>query len=85
MIGTRKNRTTRFIKRVKHEWKVKYSHFIENTLEKPWDWSTLSENPNSSFDIVLAHLEKPWEWSTLSQNPNIPFDEVLAHPEKPWN
>ena len=45
----------------------------------------LSENPNITFDIVLAHPNKPWNWISLSRNPNITFDIVLAHPDILWD
>ena len=70
MIRTRKHRTEVFRKQTEHEWTEKFWKFIEDNLDKPWDWGWggLSCNPYITFDIVLAHLDKPWNWYSLSQN-----------------
>jgi hypothetical protein len=49
--------------------------------DKPWNWECLSNNPNTTIDMVLANSDKPWRWSYLSENPNITFDIVLANPD----
>ncbi len=85
MIRTRQYRTKKFRKQVECEWTEKFWKFIEDNLDKFWDWNSLSANPNITFDIVLAHPDKPWNWYGLSQNPNITFDNVLAYPDKPWS
>ena len=85
MVFTRKQRTKIFRDQVEHEWKEKFWKFIEDNLDKPWSWRWLSQNPNITFDIVLAHPNKSWDWNGLSRNPNITFDIVLAHPEQPWD
>ena len=85
MILTRKERTKNFRKQVEHEWNVKYKNFIENNLDKPWNWGSLSANINTTFDMVVDHLDKPWDWYNLSFNPNITLDNVLAYPDKPWD
>ena len=53
--------------------------------DKPWDWDSLSRNPNIIFEHVLANPDKPWNWSYLSRNPNVTIENVLANPYKPWN
>src|SRR5205085_974364 len=63
----------------------RYANHLVTLLElfpdKPWDLYGLSQNPNISFDFVLAHPELKWDWYGLSDSPNISFDFVLAHPE----
>ena len=44
MIFTRKQRTNVFRKQTEHEWTEKFWKFIEDNLDKPWDWQTLSRN-----------------------------------------
>ena len=68
MIRTRKHRTNVFRKQIEHEWKEKYWKFIEDNLNKPWNWDRLSQNPNITFDIVQSHPDKPWNWVNLSRN-----------------
>ena len=80
----RTHRTKLFREQVEDEWTEHFWKFIENNIDKPWDWKWLSQNPNITFDIILAHPDKSWNWYWLSLNPNITFDIVLAHPDKPW-
>ena len=61
-ITPRKQRTKVFRKQVECEWTEKFWKFIEDNLDKSWDWRCLSANPNITFDIVLAHPDKPWNW-----------------------
>ena len=74
MIRTRKHRTECFREQVEHEWTEKFWKFVEDNLDKPWNWGYLSSNPNITVDIVLAHPDIPWNWVGLSRNPNITFD-----------
>ena len=85
MVGLRQYRTKVFREQVEDEWKEKYWKFIENNIDKSWNWGLLSSNPNITFDIVLDYPNKPWDWRQLSRNQNITFDMIQSHPEKPWN
>ena len=82
MFITRKERTTFLRKQVEDEWNTKFWTFIEENDDKPWDWNSLSKNPNITLDSVLSHPDKPWNWVLLSLNPNITFDIVHCHPDK---
>jgi hypothetical protein len=42
--------------------------FVEDNLNKPWDWEWLSSNPNMTIDIIESNLNKPWEWNYLSEH-----------------
>jgi hypothetical protein len=44
---------------------------IKDNPDQPWDWRSVSENPNISWDIVTAHLDKPWNFENLASNPGI--------------
>ena len=39
---------------------------INNNLDKPWDWSEISQNPNITMDIINNNLDKPWDWEINS-------------------
>jgi len=69
MNRTRKQRTQIFRKQIEHEWTEKFWKFVEDNLDKPWNWGYLSSNPNITFDMVLTHHELSWNWSGLSANP----------------
>src|SRR5208282_2078649 len=56
-----------------------FREWFENNLDKPWNWSGLSGNPNITWEIVQAHLDKPWNWACLSKNPDITWEIVQAH------
>ena len=82
---TRQYRTKCFREQVDKEWSEHFWKFIENNLDKPWNWGLLSWNPNITFDQVLAHPEKPWHWDGLSRNPRITLNNITNHPELPWD
>jgi hypothetical protein len=49
--------------------------------ELPWDWFTLSQNPNVTIQDVLAHPDKPWALIGLCRNPRITLQELQRHTE----
>ena len=42
--------------------------FIERHLDKPWYWTSLSDNPSIRPSFIESHLDKPWDWDRLSTN-----------------
>uniref|UniRef100_A0A6C0BD74 Uncharacterized protein n=1 Tax=viral metagenome TaxID=1070528 RepID=A0A6C0BD74_9ZZZZ len=40
-------------------------------MNKPWNYSCISRNPNITWEIVQANPDKPWNYNQLLQNPNI--------------
>ena len=30
--------------------------------EEKWDWETISNNPNTTIEIVLEHPNEGWDW-----------------------
>ena len=58
---------------------------IQDNLDKPWDWSSISMNPNITFDITKANSDYPWDWNYIISNPNITIDIIEAHPDKGLN
>lgn len=43
--------------------------------DKPWDWSSLSHNPNITMEWIATHPESndlcAWEWARVCENPNL--------------
>ena len=66
-------------------WNKYWFEFIANNIDKDWDWSWLSCNPNITWEIVEANPDKPWRWYGLSDNPNITMEIVQQNLDKPWN
>ena len=53
--------------------------------DKPWNWTSVSQNPNVTMKIVLANLDKLWDWYKLSCNQSITMKDIVSHPEIPWD
>ena len=70
---------------MKQNWNQHFFAFVEANMDRPWDWSELSRNPNITMDIVEANMDKPWDWDRLSFNPNIVWDIVENNMDKPWH
>jgi hypothetical protein len=47
---------------------------VEANPDKPWDYHSLSLNPNITWDIVETNQEKPWDYEYISINPNITWN-----------
>jgi hypothetical protein len=58
---------------------------VQANPEKPWNYESLSENPNITWEIVDANPQIPWDFHLLSMNPNISFDVVEQNPQIPWS
>jgi hypothetical protein len=50
----------------------------------PWDWGSLSYNPNIDIDFVIERNER-WNWFALSGNPGITMRDILRYPNESWN
>jgi hypothetical protein len=67
---------------------------VQKNPGKPWDYKSLSMNPNVTWNFILANKNKPWDYkderdpqmnrSLLSINPNITWDIVKANPDINW-
>ncbi len=62
------------------DWYTIYSH-----LDWPWDWISISENPNITWTIIQQYPELPWDWSMISKNPNIDLSIILENKKAPWD
>jgi hypothetical protein len=58
---------------------------IQKHQEKPWKWSSISQNRNVTMEMIEKHPEKPWNWQNISENPNLTMEIIEKHPEKPWD
>ena len=81
---TRVDRTCKYRNEVFKAWHDKYWSFIEDNMDKPWDWDWISRNPNLTMEMINANPDKPWNWYYISQNPNITMEMINANPNKPW-
>jgi hypothetical protein len=52
--------------------------------DKAWNYSSLSMNPNITWEIVQANPEIPWSYGYLSVNPNITWEIVKNNSQVPW-
>lgn len=52
--------------------------------DKPWNWYSISQNPNITWEIIQQNPDKPWNWSSISINPNITWKIIQQNPDKPW-
>ncbi len=50
---------------------------LKRNLDKRWDWSALSANPNITWEMVENNPSLPWCGQGLSSNPNITLEIVL--------
>ena len=55
--------------------------FVEKHLDKPWDFSYLSDNKSITTDFIEKHMDKSWDYYYLSLNPviTISFIKFLNH------
>ena len=58
--------------------------FIDNNPHKPWNWDSISENPNITIEFINKYPDKPWDWDWVSKNPNITMEIIDNNPDKPW-
>lgn len=58
---------------------------LEMFPDKPWDWSTLSHNPNVTMEWIMTHppslgstnFSCDWEWARVCENPNLTMNFLL--------
>jgi hypothetical protein len=59
-------------------------NFIEDNINKPWNWDGISTFPCINIDIVKNNLDKNWNWCSLSQNSSIKIEDIKNNPKLPW-
>jgi len=58
--------------------------FIEDNINKPWNWDGISTFPCINIDIVKSHPEINWNWYSLSANSSISIQDIIQNPHLPW-
>jgi hypothetical protein len=54
-------------------------------MTKPWDWHSISRNPNITMKIIEKYPTKPWNWTVISYKHNLTINFIENHLEKPWS
>ena len=66
---------------IKREWSFHWFQYIKDNTDKRWNYHSLSENKNITWEIVQANQDKPWDYYSLNKNPNITWEIVQANPK----
>lgn len=66
---------------------IKLNDILENPelIKEYTIYTTLSYNPNLTFDFVLNNLTLKFDWCDLSINDNISFEQIKSHPQLSWS
>ena len=59
--------------------------FIEQHIDKPWNWNMMSINPSITLRFIEQHLDKDWDWNLFVENPNITQEFVGRHIDENWD
>jgi hypothetical protein len=52
--------------------------FIEDHIDREWDWDRVIYNPNFKPEFAMAHPEIKWRFSIMSYHPDL-TEEVVAY------
>ena len=63
-----------FYKYYEKQFNLSYWNFINDNLDKPWEWKYLTSNPNITMNIIEKNLDKNWNWKYISLNPNLTWE-----------
>lgn len=63
---------------------VKIDH-IKYYSDFPWDYHSLSSNPNLIVEFVKENLDKNWDFYHLSKNKCFTMNHVEENPDIPWD
>ena len=58
---------------------------IEAHLDKPWDWSVLTENKKFTIEYIESHIDFPWSWKDLCRNDNLTADFFKRYFQSKYN
>ena len=50
----------------------------------PWDYTTLSRNPNLTVQFVKDNPQADWNWHCISWNIAISLNDIKNNPTLPW-
>lgn len=59
---------------------------ILDNPDEPWDYESLVENPNLTWDVINLYIDKfrDANWEYISENINISLDIIKFNPCLPW-
>ena len=61
-------------------------YLLEKYPDKDWNWETISQLPDISFNDIKKHLDWPWDWNNgVSYNPNLTLEWLESFPDKDWS
>ena len=55
---------------------------INDNPDEPWDWESISCNPNITEQVICDNPTKPWNWEHISKNPNLMFPMIIENLDK---
>ena len=58
---------------------------VEAHLDKPWDWSVLTENKKFTIEYIESHIDFPWSWKDLCRNDNLTADFFKRYFQSKYN
>jgi hypothetical protein len=59
--------------------------FIEENINKNWNWDRVSSFPCINIDIVKAYPDIDWNFSVLSKNKSITIKDIKNNPQLNWD
>ena len=62
-------RTRKVRDAINRKWHERYLKFINDNLDKYWNWRVISKNPNITMKDILDNPDKDWNWDRISRNP----------------
>ena len=71
-------------KDLEKEWSQYWFQYIKEHPDKPWNWKSMSGNPNITWEIIQQNPDKEWDWRDISSNENITWEFIQQNPDKPW-
>ena len=62
-------RTRKVRDAINRKWHERYLKFINDNLDKSWNWFEISRNPNITMKNINDNPDIDWDWSEISRNP----------------
>lgn len=64
------------------KWKKRFSNHLRTLLKfwpnSEWDWESISENINISWEFIQENQHLPWDWECVPSNPNVSLDIIMS-------
>jgi hypothetical protein len=72
-------------KQFEEQFRQHWFQFILDNPDKPWDYSTLSENSNVSWNIICKYPKKKWSLPHFCCNSNMTYDIYTNNDHLNWS